>query len=155
VPKGQKRSDKEWITILTGRRVDESKGAFSKRVGIPYTYLSVLLKRYPEVTRLPAYADHAGKLEPRAAKIKGVRVLKPRLPKVVLAPGEKRRGRPPGSKNKPSGRAPKAVPADPARSNFKPIASKSAEEIFYQDLSIALKSGRRLRIELQLMPEGQ
>lgn len=152
MPRGQPRSDKEWITLLTSRRVDESKGAFSKRIGIPYTYLYALLKRYPEVGKLPAYADSKAATLPRAAKVPGIRVLKPRLPKAPLAPGKKRMGRPPGSKNKA---ADAPTPADPARSNTRHIASQSAEELFYQDLSIALKSGRRLRIELQLMPEGQ
>lgn len=153
------RTDKEWITLLSSRHVNESMGAFSKRIAVAYTQIYGVLKRYPEVRKLPAYATGAvEKKEPKAAKVRGIRVLKAKVPKLPPPEGTKRRGRPPGTKNKPKGakaaKVDKPTPADPMRSNTRPIASKSAEEIFYQDLSIALKSGRRLRIELQLMPEG-
>lgn len=159
------RTDKEWIDLLASRRTDESAGAFTKRIAIPYTYLFALLKRYPEVAKLPAYANGGvtGQGKKTLPKQRGrpgkVRVLEPKVLKLPPPPGKKRMGRPPGSKNKPkSGKVAKQVdtptPKDPARSDFQGITSANAEAIFFQDLSIALKTGRRLRIELQLMPEG-
>jgi hypothetical protein len=168
--RGPQRSDHEWITLLSSRHANESAGAFTKRVDIPYTYLFALLKRYPEVAKLPAYAN--GGVSGRGKKVLGnrmgrppkVRVLKPKAEKTEktvakLPAPAKKRGRPFGSKNKPKDGKPvkqvdKPTPKDPARSETQPIGAKSAEAMFYNDLSIALKTGRRLCISFQLMPEG-
>jgi hypothetical protein len=170
--RGPQKTDHEWITLLSSRRADESAGAFTKRAGIPYTYLFTLLKRYPEVARLPAYAGrgvtgHGKKAPTSGGRPPKVRVLEPKVPKVPKLPkpvkltaNGKRMGRPLGSKNgaratlPPLKLADKPTPKDPERSDMRPIGAGSAEAMFYQDLSIALKSGRKLCISFQLMPEG-
>lgn len=79
-----RKSPKEWIDLLATRTVDETRGQFAKRVGIGPIYIHQLAAKFPEIQKLPAWANEKrperGAPKPRMQK--GVRVLRgPDAPK--------------------------------------------------------------------------
>lgn len=127
------RTDHEWITLLSSRRVNESMGAFSKRIGVGYTQVYGVVKRYPEVTKQPAWMS--AKI---AAKM-------PKAPKPAADAPPKRRGRPPGPRALVPVKAVKATVKDSKEE------IQTAEVAFFRAMTMALKSGKTMHLTLRIV----